>query len=420
MTLSLRIAASVTALALVGLLAACGSTTSSSTSTSTTASSTIVAASSTLWDATTVHDLALTIDETQYKAMLAAYLADGTKTWISATLVIDGTTLTNVGVKLKGNSTLRVVTADSDPATLPWLIKTDKYVDGQAYDGETQLVVRGSSSQTALNEALALELLGDAGLATQEAISSRFTVNGGTTQLRLVIQNPDSDWDSEQFGITDGLLYKADASGNYNYRGDDAASYTGIFDQEAGDDDLLPLTTFLKFINQSDDATFAADLSQYLDVDSFATYLAFQDLIDNFDDIAGPGNNSYLHYDPSTKLMTVVSWDLNLAFGQSNVGGGGGKGGDRPQGGNGGAGGPGGPGGPSGSNILAERFLSNSTFKALYEKATSDLTASLFTSGEAQKALESWSSLLTDQAADLVPAATITAEAAAVSATFPQ
>src|SRR5690606_22203271 len=57
---------------------------------------------------------------------------------------------------------------------------------------------------------------------------------------------------------------------------------------------------------------------------SFATYLAMQDLLDNFDDINGPGNNAYLYWDTETEQFTVVPWDYNLAFGQRPMGGGGG------------------------------------------------------------------------------------------------
>ena len=73
-----------------------------------------------------------------------------------------------------------------------------------------------------------------------------------------------------------------------------------MFDQEAGKDnaDLTPLIEFLDFINNADDATFNAELPDRLDVDSFATYLAMEELLGNFDDIDGPGNNSYLYYDP--------------------------------------------------------------------------------------------------------------------------
>lgn len=36
------------------------------------------------------------------------------------------------------------------------------------------------------------------------------------------------------------------------------------------------------------------------------------ELLDNFDDIDGPGNNAYLWWDASTEQFTIVPWDLNL------------------------------------------------------------------------------------------------------------
>lgn len=412
-----RSVAVVTSLALVGGgLAAC--TAAESTTAVDTPTTTVVDASdSTFWDTGAVHDIAIT--DADYQALIDAYLATGDKEWGTATVTIDGTTFHDVGIKLKGNSTLRVVTSTSDPSTLPWLIDLDKYVDDQHYLDATELVVRGSSTETALNEALALEMLDAAGLASEQAVPSRISFDGGDQTLRLVIQNPDGTWDEQQFG-DDGLIYKAEVGGDYSYRGDDPESYTGVFDQQAGDDDLAPLIAFLKFINESDDATFASDLGTYLDVDSFATYLAFQDLVDNFDDINGPGNNSYLRYDEETGVMTVVSWDLNLAFGTANVdggGGGAGGGGQRPGGGNPPQGGNGGPQGGQGreqANVLVDRFLADPDFAALYAQAKVDLQSELIASGTAQGILDDWVAVLKAQASDLVPAATVDSEAAAL------
>jgi spore coat protein CotH len=369
------------------------------------------AAPSSLWDSDAVHDISVEIADADYDALIAAYVADASKIWVTATVTIDGATLENVGLKLKGNSTLRGTSTESDPSELPWLIRLDKYVDGQSYDGETELVVRANNSETALNEAVALELLGLAGLATEQAVASRFTVNGSDTELALVMQSLDDDWVSAEFD-DDGLLYKAEAGGDYSYRGDDPDDYVDVFDQEAGADDLAPLTAFLEFINDSDDATFAAELSQHLDVDAFATYLAFQTLVDNYDDIDGPGNNSYLHYDTETGLMTVVNWDLNLTFGTTNRPAGGvPQGGGRPAGG-------GGPGGPSEGNVLAERFLANDEFAALYDTKTAELTQVLFGSGAADEVLDRWVDVLSANAADLVDKATIEAEANDIRAYF--
>lgn len=56
------------------------------------------------------------------------------------------------------------------------------------------------------------------------------------------------------------------------------------------------------------------------------TYLAMMELIDNFDDIDGSGNNTYLWYDAATRQFTIVPWDMNRAFGGA-LGGGDGSGG---------------------------------------------------------------------------------------------
>jgi spore coat protein CotH len=403
-----------------------------------------------------VHDIAVTFDEVAYHAMIETYSATGDKEWIEATVTIDGVTLERVGIRLKGNSSLRglgtepgipgaTVSAD-DPADLPWLIRFDKYVDGQNYDGLYDLVVRSNNTETSLNEAVALDLLELAGLASQDAIAVSFSVNGSEPALRLVIEHPDDVWLEDNFD-DDGALYKAESTGDYSYRGDDPESYDEVFDQEAGKDneDLTPLIEFLDFINNSDDATFNAELADHLDVESFATYLAMQDLIDNFDDINGPGNNSYLYYDSETEAFTVVAWDHNLAFGVQNNDGFGARGGPggQPVGADaagvdtagvaprgaapgqapGGAA-PGGltqaqdaVGGPAGGrvqpNVLVDRFLANPEFAALYDQALADLDAALYESGEASEVLATWVAVLSTS--DLVDADTIAVEAAAIS-----
>jgi len=354
---------------------------------------------------------------------------------MSATVTIDGTVLENVGLRLKGNSSLRglanstgdgTISAD-DPAGIPWLIRLDKYVDGQTYDGRSELIVRGNNSETSMNEAVALELIGLAGLATQEATPARFSVNGGDAALRLVIESPDDElWTDATFG-EDGITYEAETEGDYSYRGEDPAAYVDAFTQQSNTDDenLQPVIDLLEFVDTATDEEFEANLGDYLDVDAFANYLAIETLIDNFDDIDGPGNNSYLHWDAATGLVTVVAWDHNLALGVSNGGPGGGQGGapdggDRP--GEDGAmpGGPmqGGGMGGRGGNPLSERFMATASFAALVDAATASLQAELYDSGEAQSILDEWSSVLTAQASDLVSADTISTEAASIAAYF--
>lgn len=391
-----------------------------------------------VWDADTLHDISVEVDDAAVAAMIDTYQETGDKEWIEATVTIDGTTFEQVGLRLKGNSSLRGVTDDADPADLPWLLRLDEYVDGQALDGWTDFVVRSNNSETALNEAVALDLLAEAGLASEHVVATSFAVNGGDAQLRLVVQALDEAWEFENF-TTDGLLYKSEAGGDWTYRGTDPDSYTDIFDQETGDDDLTPLIEFLDFLNNSTDEEFSEGLASRLDVEAFARYLAFEDLVENTDDIDGPGNNSYLRYDAETGGFTVVAWDHNLAFG--GMGRMGGPGGERPEGerpegmptempegmelpegmeppegmANGERPeGMSGMRGMGGSNVLVERFTAVEEWADLVEQAKADLTESLYASGFADDAIDRWADLLTTQAGDLVDADTVAEEADAV------
>ncbi len=444
------------------------------------------------YDASVLHSVEVSFDQAAYDAMIEAFVDTGDKEWLEADVTIDGVDYQQVGIRLKGNSSLAGLggagfaipgqnpnddgESDGDaapappagggrgpggigsasaeePEGLPWLIRLDRFVDDQEHQGLTEFVVRSSSTETALNEAVSVGLLAEAGLATQRASVTEFTVNDRPARLRLVLESPNGDWTTQNLG--DGNLYKADASGDYSYRGDNPDDYLEAWEQEAGDDDLTPLIEFLEFVNDSDDATFAAELDEYLDVAAFAEYMAIEDLLENFDDISGPGNNSYLYFDAETGVMTVVAWDHNLALAQLGAGGPGAPGDFDPSQGPGGslpegfdpsqipagslpegfdpsqipAGSlpegfdpsqfPGGGGGPGGrSNVLADRFMENEEFSALYDEALERLRSELYDSGTAQAILDDWTALLEGAATHLVDAETIATESAAVAEYF--
>lgn len=409
---------------------------------------------STLFTDGASHTVSVTWNEDDYAAMIAAYEADGSKDWIAADITIDGTTVSNVGVRLKGNSTLRSLSGNgaggggmggnaastgisSDvPESLPLLIRFDKYVDGQTYQGLGEVSLRPGSP--VLNEALALALTGASGQATQRYAYTTYSVNGSPTQTRLLVENPDEDYADSLFD-TPGVLYKADADSSFTYQGADLATYEDQFKQlNNGDSETVqPIVDFLKWLSEATDEEFDAGLAERVDVESFARYTATMNLLVNGDDMAGPGQNYYLWYSLDTKKISVISWDLNLAMtgdataspeAQLSIGGGGGGGagnqgaggGMQPPGtddggwapfagaaadadgtaGTAGGTGPGagaaagaaagaGGGGGRGGNELKERFLASEAFQSVYDAAYADLYAQLYASGTAASLLDS-------------------------------
>ena len=373
---------------------------------------------------TVLHDVRIRLAEDDYAEVMRTFQETGEKAWLCATVSLDGEDLAFAGVRLKGNSSLHTAGPSSDPADLPWLVKLDEYVAGQALDGHTELVLRSSPTRTSLNEAVALDLLRSAGLPSQRAVAAGLSVNGSRPALRLVVENPDDHWVAEHFG--GGQLYKAEAGGDWSYRGEDPEAYADAFDQEAGDEDLTPLVDFLRFLNQAGDHELAAGIEERLDVAAFARYLALEELIRNADDIDGPGNNSYLHRDPTSGRFTVVAWDHNLAFDGAGAltGPGAGPGLAGP--------GPVGPGsldrqgpttGSSGGqqttgetgNVLVERLQRLRSFRERRADAYDDLRRRLYRSGRADGMLQEWVDLLTDQAEHLVPPRAVRREARAIA-----
>ena len=186
-----------------------------------------------LFDSSVVHSISVEFDQADYDSMIETFTATGDKDWISATVTIDGVVYEDVGLRLKGNSSLFGLTSATagNPEDLPWLIRLNKFVDGADHQGYEDIVIRSNSTESGLNEAVAQELLSVTGLASQQAIATAFTVNDGETELRLAVENPDEEWYEDHFADEDGLLYKADSEGDYSYRGDDAEAYIDVFEQ---------------------------------------------------------------------------------------------------------------------------------------------------------------------------------------------
>lgn len=418
------------------LLSGCATTGTTGQDASSVTSASSLAASTALFTATQVHTIEVEVDEEALTQMIQTYLDTGEKEWVSGTVTIDGQTVEDVGIKLKGNSSLRGISTDTPAQDLPLRIRLDKFVDDQDLEGYSDLTVRSNATTTAMNEAVSLDLLSAAGLASTEAIATRFSVNGSEEELRLTVQNLDDAWVADAFPEAGegSVLYKSEAEGDWSWRGEDG-DYSTAFDIEAGEDDYGPLIELLDLLNNSTEEEIAERLPELVDLESFATYLAVQEIIQNSDDIDGPGNNSYLFWDSATEQFTVVAWDHNLSFGAMNAGGGPGGGGpgaggeapsfedgevpegmepptvedgELPEGGRGGM--------MSRSNPLVDVFLANDDWAALYDDELARLQSDLVDDGALETSIEAWTQTLTSEAADLVTVEEVEQDADALRA----
>lgn len=365
-----------------------------------------------LFDTGITHSLTIELTPAEYNDMITAYEKDGAKKWVTADITIDDTPISDVAVRLKGNSTLMglrpadarpggaapgsgFVTADlasaDDPTTLPLLIKFNRNADGRGYQGMTELSVRPGTP--VLNEALALSLTAQTDQPTQRYTYAAYTINGETT-TRLLLEHPDDTYANTSFD-SDGYLYKADANSRLEYRGSDQSEYADQFKaiNSVDNGNLAPIINFLRWLDGADESEFDEHLADWVEIDSLAQYLATQNLLANADDMGGPGQNYYLWYSLDTEKITVVSWDLNLAMQSDPTVGPTDEVQMGPPPGQAGAmpadmAPPGGEGGPRFGNSLKTRFLESAAFADTYLAAYWGLYDQMYSDGRAQVLLD--------------------------------
>jgi spore coat protein CotH len=450
-----------------------------------------------LFDDTVVHSVQVIMDDDDYDEMLATYQQTQLKEYFKADVIIDGVRINDVGIRLKGNASLRTalgggmggdgggnrpeggnmpqdgerpaplegmpnfgngappqrpeansednaqsdesaqggvdpqmpqrgvgMESESSEKKIPFMIKFDKYVEGQTYQGYTNLSIRNYG--TSYNEAMLQEPLTNlvarlSGIPATETAYMGFKINDGEETLYVISELVNENYLEEHFENADGILYKAELGSTLSYEGEDPSSYANSFTQQTrvNDADLAPLIEFMRFLDEADDETFEKDLPNYLDVDSFATYLAVNAMVVNTDSILGMNNNYYLYYDDEAEKFTLLMWDANESFGKlggsatydlslTNTQSGRGEGGmnrpaenndtKAPENNNGGPGGGGmgrGGGGPGGGqNTLLTRFMASETFKALYEEKLQVVYEQAFTSGAVTETAERYSDLI--------------------------
>lgn len=282
----------------------------------------------------------------------------------------------------------------SGEVKIPFMIKFDEYED-QTYQGHTAISIRTygvSYDEALLHEPVTNTVARLAGIPATQTSYTGFKINDNEETLYVVSELINEEYLEKYFENADGILYKAEVGSTLSYEGEDPSSYADSFTQQTrvNDADLAPLIAFMRFLDQSDDAAFESELPDWLDVDSFATYLALNNLLVNTDSMIGMNNNYYLYYDEVEERFTLLMWDANESLSKlggnttfdlyfENTGIGRGVA-------------PGGMGG--GENTLITRFMASDKFKTLYEGKLKEVYEKAFVSGAMTETIEKYSSLI--------------------------
>jgi len=227
-------------------------------------------------------------------------------------ITINGETFYNVGIRPKGNSSLREVANDNTTDRYSFKIKFDKYVDGQTYYGLDELVINNMMSDaTYMKEYLSYDLFEKMDIVTPLYSFANININDEPWGLYLAVESTDESYLKRNFGTEYGNLYKPESPGSsLEWIDEDHSSYQGIKDNaltKVTDEDFDNVIELINSLNNG------SDVDKYLDVDEVLRYFAVNTLLVNLDSYAGSFNHNYLLYEENG-FFSILPWDLNMSF----------------------------------------------------------------------------------------------------------
>ncbi len=247
--------------------------------------------------------------------------------WATCTFECAGQTLTNVGLRFKGNSSFNM---SRGTLKRPFRLDFERQVKGREFGGIQELCLNNNfNDPTQMREVLAYDLFRRAGLPASRTAYAKvwLTVPGQFERrylgLYTVVEPVEGGFLKRHFGSKKGLLTKPEGLRGIEYLGNDWPPYAGRYEPKTKvrDADARRLIAFARFIEEADDVTFAAKLGNYASPETLLRFIALNALLANMDSFLGNGHNYYLYVHPQTGLAHFVAWDLNEAFGRHPMAG---------------------------------------------------------------------------------------------------
>lgn len=263
-----------------------------------------------------VHSVYINFSEPAFYDSLTYYKEQGDITgiekYISADVIINQDTVTNVGVRFRGNSSY------SHPGTKkPVQLDFNEFVSGQKYDGLKKLNLSNSYlDPSQIREKLFLDILRENGCAAPRVTYAAVYFNGEYIGLYKAMETINSEFLDFYYNNKDGNLFKCEPSTPLTWEGNDQTTYydnAELKTNETENDwtDFVGLHSTINFSGNN----FETNLRNTFGLDSYIRAWAANNIFGNLDSYVYLPHNFYLYHDTITNKMEWITWDASLAFG---------------------------------------------------------------------------------------------------------
>lgn len=183
---------------------------------------------STLFDTSEIMTVNIIMDEDQWQELLDNAISEK---YYACDVEINGETISNVGIRTKGNTSLSSIANDPDTDRYSFKIKFDKYVDGQTCMGLDKLVLNNNfADATNRKEALVYDMFQYLGADASLYHYAKISVNGEYWGTYLALEAVEDSFKLRNYGVSDGKLYKPETMGLGNDQKEEGEKQDGKFD----------------------------------------------------------------------------------------------------------------------------------------------------------------------------------------------
>ena len=272
-----------------------------------------------LFDDSYVHTLDIRIGD--WDAFLAAATEEN---YTECDVEIDGEVFSSVGLRAKGNNSLRLVN-EYGLERYSLKIEFDHFQDGNTYYGLDKLSLDSSYQDNSyMKNYLAYDMMDYMGVPSPLCSYVWVTVNGEDWGLFLAVEEPEEAFARRNYGADHGKLYKPDYRSleaenrdiALQYTTEDPADYDNIFRNakfESNAEDQARLIGALKTLSEG------TDLESAVNVDEVLRYFTVQVFVVNLDSYLGRTGHNYFLYEEDG-IISMLPWDYNLAFATYSLG----------------------------------------------------------------------------------------------------
>jgi len=269
-----------------------------------------------VFGAAQVHDVYLNFSQTGWwDSLVANYTND---VYMKASLVIDGTTYPDVGVKFKGNSSY------NNPSKKKSLkVGLDEYVSGQRHDGMKKFNLNnGFKDPSFMREKLMCDFSNQMGAGGPRCTYTRVYLNNVYWGLYMFVEEVDKTFLDDHFPDKKGNLFKGDPNGDLKWINSTPSSYYTKYELKTNEtvNDWSDLVNLIDKINNTPTANFYDSLESVMHTTSTLKAWALSNIFVNLDSYLGSGHNYYIYDDSTTLKFHYIIWDVNEAFGNFNMG----------------------------------------------------------------------------------------------------